>query len=84
MDRMKYIVFADGEFSNEFVIFPTGMKHKDVAGARSVKSAGFVRIEYDLVAEKVVAVCHGQSVSLHVSSDGADSRIITRYLQPML
>jgi len=73
--EMKYVVLK----SRDFLIFPPTMEHASVVRREEITSAGFVEIIPDgpLL---VRAHCHGESVSLNVTSDPKDSDLLTRAL----
>lgn len=72
---MKYIIFENGEP----VIFPDTLSHREVAGNRPVRSAGFCAIEtylnqFDDL--RAMATVWGESTSLGKKSDEKDEDII--------
>ena len=72
---MKYITF----FDNTAVVFPDTASHKEIAGDKLVRSAGYCRVEtyrdkYDNVRAKVS--CWGKSDSLGVASMLLDERLV--------
>ena len=77
MSQLKYIVFSD----IDFVIFPVGMTHSNVARSIPVVSAGFLHLK-SIDNRIASAHCFGESTSLGIKSNPEkDSRIITGALR---
>ena len=69
---MKYIIFDDG--LDTAIVFDELLTHKDIAGGRAVKSAGFCRL--NSVPSWPVWDAYGESISLGKRSMAGDSRLI--------
>ncbi len=74
---MKYIVFRD----ESCAIFPDSTSHKEIAGNKPVKSAGFCIVEtyrnnFDDICANVS--CYGKSDSLNIESSPNDNNILCR------
>lgn len=82
--RSKYIagVVSTGFLSSEVaIVFPELLNHKDVArkmGMSTITSAGFVALDVDK--DKYIIQLYGESTSLEIASDPADTRLVASAL----
>jgi hypothetical protein len=67
MSMLKYIRLATRTFP-ALMIFPSYLSHAEAAAGREVRSAGFV--------DEHEWICHGESTSLQVASDPADTALL--------
>ncbi len=79
MQRMKYIVLDN----NQFVMFSTGLVHRDVARGLdgTPVGAGFCNVMREADSEYANVHCWGESVSLGIESREQDDQIVNRYLK---
>jgi hypothetical protein len=82
--KLKYVMGAYGP-----VIFPETYTHSDIAKGldqfgrigSSIKSAGFLYIDWDEQEQRFSSKPHGESISLELKSDPEnDKRVIDRIL----
>ena len=77
---LKYIIGQSASGMPTPIIFPEWLDHSEFARFQPT-SAGIVQIyPHETAAGKVEAVCFGESHTLEIDSDPADSQTITRLL----
>ncbi len=74
MKILKYII----DEKNIPIIFSDSKIHNTVA--QKANSAGFLIIQYDIILNKFLAICYGESTSLNIKSANGDKLIIENYL----
>lgn len=74
MKILKYII-TDKE---EPIIFSSDIQHDTVV--KTCSSAGFLIVTFDIVNNKFIAKCYGESTSLKLKSEDKDTLVIENYL----
>jgi isocitrate dehydrogenase len=74
MKILKYIITD----KKEPVIFSSNIQHDAIL--KTCISAGFLIVKYDVVNDKFIAKCFGESDSLNLKSETKDILVIENYL----